>query len=91
MTSMACRSRSMQTKKQIDDILAAINGKEIHRKLCSVEGGLFTDFTGGETLTIRIVLKAKKVSKDLGVFKAEGVKCRATIVPKFKVDARTTG
>ena len=41
MTSMACRSRSMQTKKQIDDILAAINGKKFIESYAPVEGGYY--------------------------------------------------
>ena len=40
-------------KKQIDDILAAINGKKFIESYAPVEGGYLLTFTGGETLTIK--------------------------------------
>ena len=36
-------------KKQIDDILAAINGKKFIESYAPVEGGYLLTFTGGET------------------------------------------
>ncbi len=61
-------------KKQIDDILAAINGKKFIESYAPVEGGYLLTFTGGETLTIKNGAQGEKVSKDFRVFKARRVK-----------------
>ena len=90
MTSMACKSKSMQTKKQIDDILAAINGKKFIESYTPVEGGYLLTFAGGETLTIKNGAQGAQGEKgDQGLQGIQGPKGEtgATIVPKFKVDA----
>lgn len=59
----------MQTK-QIDDILAAINGKKFIKVMLLLRV-VITDFTGGETLTIKNGAQGEKVSKTSGIH-AEG-------------------
>ncbi|NVK94511.1 hypothetical protein HU824_15215 [Bacteroides sp. L10-4] len=77
-------------KKQIDDILAAINGKKFIESYTPVEGGYLLTFAGGETLTIKNGAQGAQGEKgDQGLQGIQGPKGEtgATIVPKFKVDA----
>ena len=74
-------------KKQIDDILAAINGKKFIESYAPVEGGYLLTFTGGETLTIKNGAQGEKGEQGLQGIQGPKGETGATIVPKFKVDA----
>ena len=74
-------------KKQIDDILAAINGKKFIESYAPVEGGYLLTFTGGETLTIKNGAQGEKGEQGLQGIQGSKGETGATIVPKFKVDA----
>ena len=74
-------------KKQIDDILTAINGKKFIESYAPVEGGYLLTFTGGETLTIKNGAQGEKGEQGLQGIQGPKGETGATIVPKFKVDA----
>ena len=76
-------------KKQIDDILAAINGKKFIESYAPVEGGYLLTFTGGETLTIKNGAQGEKGEQGLQGIQGPKGETGATIVPKFKVDAES--
>ena len=76
-------------KKQIDEILTAINGKKFIQSYAPTEGGYVLTFSDGETLTIKNGEKGEKGDQGLQGLVGPAGETGATIIPKFKTDAES--